>query len=96
MRNILCFNYFDQNIANSHNYPGGRDNYNYIYIIFELEDEYIDDANKKVYKPYDGFMKPLDKFSTWDESFKMKVIRHCERKLSGFGGEVWIDDVRIK
>ena len=46
--------------------------------------------------PYDGFMKALDKFSTWDKDFRKKVIRHCEKKLSGIGGEVWIDDVRIK
>ena len=41
-------------------------------------------------------MRPLDKFSSWDKNFRSKVIRHCEEKLSGISGEVWIDDVRIK
>lgn len=94
MRNTLCFNYLDHKTENPHNYPGGRDNY--IYIIFELRADCIDNPSKRVYIPYDGFMKPLEKFSTWDESFKRKVIRHWERKLSGIGGEIWIDDVRIK
>lgn len=94
MRNTLCFNYLDFKTENPHNYPGGRDNY--IYIIFELRADCIDNPSKRVYIPYDGFMRPLEKFSTWDESFRKKVIRHCERKLSGVGGEVWIDDVRIK
>lgn len=94
MRNLLCFNYLDSYIANALDYPGGYDSY--IYIIFELKGEYIDNPDKKVYMPYDGFMKPLDKFSTWDSNFKKKIIRHCEKKLSGIGGEIWIDDVRIK
>lgn len=94
MKSVLCFNYLDSKTENPFDYPGGGARF--IYIIFELKGEYIDNPDKKVYMPYDGFMKPLDKFSTWDNNFKKKVIRNCEKKLSGFIGEVWIDDVRIK
>ncbi|WP_308652300.1 hypothetical protein [uncultured Anaerococcus sp.] len=94
MKNVLCFNYLDNKTEEPHNFPGGRDNY--IYIIFELMSDYIDNPDKKVYMPYDGFMRPLDKFSSWDKNFRKKVIRHCEERLSGISGEVWIDDVRIK
>lgn len=94
MRKVLCFNYLDYKVENFSDYPGGRDSY--VYIIFELDTDYIDNPDKKVYMPYDGSMKELNKFSTWDKDFRKKVIRHCERKLSGIGGEVWIDDVRIK
>lgn len=94
MRNILCFNYLDHKTENPHNYPGGRDNY--IYIIFELRTDCIDNPSKRVYMPYDGFMRPLESFSCWDENFRRKIIRHCEEKLSGISGEIWIDDVRIK
>lgn len=94
MRNLLSFNYVDSYIGNALDYPGGHDSY--IYIIFEIKGEYIDNPDKKVYMPYDGFMNPLPKFDSWDSDFKKKIIMHCERKLSGFGGEVWIDDVRIK
>lgn len=41
-------------------------------------------------------MSPLDKVSCWNNNFRSKVISHCEEKLSGISGEVWIDDVRIK
>ncbi len=94
MRKILCFNYIDYEVENFADYPGGRDSY--VYIIFELDTDYFDNPDKKVYRTFDGSMRSLEKFSTWDESFRKKVIRHCERKLSGVGGEVWIDDVRIK
>lgn len=94
MRKVLCFNYLDYEVENFADYPGGRDSY--VYIIFELDSDYIDCPDKKVYRTFDGSMKALPKFSSWDENFKKKVIRHCERKLSGIGGEVWIDDVRIK
>lgn len=94
MKNLLCFNYLDSKIENPLDYPGGG--VRFVYIIFELEGEYIDNPSKKVYMPYDGFMSQLAKFSSWDKSFKNKVIRHCQTKFSGFGGEVWIDDVRIK
>lgn len=94
MRKVLCFNYLDYEVENFAAYPDGRDNY--VYIIFEIKGEYIDNPDKKVYMPYDGFMNPLPKFDNWDSDFKKKIIRHCERKLSGIGGEVWIDDVRIK
>lgn len=94
MRNLLSFNYLDRNIENALDYPGGHDSY--IYIIFELMSDFIDNPDKKVYMPYDGFLRPLDKFSSWDKNFRSKVIRHCEEKLSGISGEVWIDDVRIK
>lgn len=94
MRKVLCFNYLDYKVENFADYPGGRDSY--VYIIFELVSDYIDNPDKKVYMPFDGFMRPLDKFSSWDKNFRKKVIRHCEEKLSGISGEVWIGDVRIK
>lgn len=94
MRNILCFNYLDSKIENPLEYPGGGTRF--VYIIFELLSDYIDNPDKKVYRIFDGDLKPLEKFSSWDEDFRKKVIRHCEKKLSGVGGEVWIDDVRIK
>ena len=94
MRKILCFNYIDYEVENFADYPGGRDSY--VYIIFELDDDYIDCPDKKVYRTFDGSLKALPKFSSWDKDFRNKVIRYCERKLSGIGGEVWIDDVRIK
>lgn len=94
MRNLLSFNYLESNIENDLDYPGGHDSY--IYIIFELISDSIDNPDKKVYIPYDGFLRPLDKFSSWDKNLRSKVIRHCEEKLSGISGEVWIDDVRIK
>lgn len=52
MRKVLCFNYLDYKTEEPHNFPGGRDNY--IYIIFELMSDYIDNPDKKVYMPYDG------------------------------------------
>lgn len=94
MKNTLCFSYLNYKIEDTTGYPGSRDNF--IYIIFELEDEYIDDVNKKVYKPYDGFLRPLDKFSSWDEDFKKVIIKYCLKKLDGILAEIWIDDVRIK
>lgn len=94
MRKILCFNYIDYEVENFADYPGGRDSY--VYIIFELDTDYFDNPDKKVYRTFDGSMRPLEKFSTWDNNFRKKVIRHCEKKLSGIGGEIWIDDVRIK
>ena len=50
MRNSLSFNYLDSNIENALDYPGGHDSY--IYIIFELMSDFIDNPNKKVYMPY--------------------------------------------
>lgn len=94
MKNTLCFSYLNYKIEDTTGYPGARDNF--IYIIFELEDEYIDNKNKKVYKPYDGFLRPLDKFSSWDEGFRKIVTKHCLEKLDGILAEIWIDDVRIK
>ena len=94
MRNLLSFNYVDSYIGNALDYPGGHDSY--IYIIFELDADYFDNPDKKVYRTFDGDLRPLDKFSSWDEGFRKKVLDFCLRKLVDVSGEVWIDDVRIK
>ena len=93
-REKYFFTYIDFKVKNPSTYPGGRKNF--IYIVFELKPDYIDDPDKKVYKTYDGNMKTLQSLSGWDKKFREKIIRHCRDKLAGLGGEVWIDDVRIK
>ena len=93
-REKYVFTYMDFKTKDPSNYPGGGKKF--IYIVFELKPDYIDDPDKKVYKTYDGSMKPLQSLSRWEKKFREKIIRYCRNKLAGLGGEVWIDDVRIK
>lgn len=94
MRNIFCFSYIDYDVENFEVLPGGRDSY--VYIIFELDGDYFDNPDKKVYRTFDGDLRPLDKFSSWDVDFRKKVLDFCLRKFADVSGDVWIDDVRIK